>query len=406
MGIGYALYEHLTWTIAGAAASTASRTTTSSTRPTCPTSRCSWSSTRATTGRSAPRASVDRHGPHGAGDRQRGEQRAGDGALELPLTPERIVAALHEEEVRMQLLLTVNGMGYEVEARPTARLLDVLRDQLGPRAPRRVRRGRVRGVHRHRRRQGRELVRDARRAGARQGDPDGRGPRAGRRARPPAAEVRRVRRRPVRLLHPRHAHVGQGAAHGQPRAVGAGHPHRARRQPLPLYRLLGDRRRGQGGERPEATRRWSCRPSAAELAARSPPTRRRWPRPARSWRPRPARRPAGRALRAASLLGDPRPPVRTGVSDVAQDRGRHRPRWTGSWRRWRRPRRDAAAGRRHRPGAGPAPAGRGAGRPHRPVGARRAEGRPPRRRDAARRRARDLPRSCSGTHWCASTPTA
>ena len=31
----------------------------------------------------------------------------------------------------MQLLLTVNGMAYEVEARPTARLLDVLRGQLG-----------------------------------------------------------------------------------------------------------------------------------------------------------------------------------------------------------------------------------------------------------------------------------
>jgi aerobic carbon-monoxide dehydrogenase small subunit len=31
----------------------------------------------------------------------------------------------------MQLVLTVNGMQYEVEARPTARLLDVLRDQLG-----------------------------------------------------------------------------------------------------------------------------------------------------------------------------------------------------------------------------------------------------------------------------------
>jgi carbon-monoxide dehydrogenase small subunit len=31
----------------------------------------------------------------------------------------------------MQLLLTVNGMVHEVEARPTARLLDVLREQLG-----------------------------------------------------------------------------------------------------------------------------------------------------------------------------------------------------------------------------------------------------------------------------------
>jgi carbon-monoxide dehydrogenase small subunit len=31
----------------------------------------------------------------------------------------------------MQLLLTVNGMLHEVEAQPTARLLDVLRDQLG-----------------------------------------------------------------------------------------------------------------------------------------------------------------------------------------------------------------------------------------------------------------------------------
>jgi len=31
----------------------------------------------------------------------------------------------------MQLVLTVNGMTHEVEARPTARLLDVLRDQLG-----------------------------------------------------------------------------------------------------------------------------------------------------------------------------------------------------------------------------------------------------------------------------------
>jgi carbon-monoxide dehydrogenase small subunit len=31
----------------------------------------------------------------------------------------------------MQLVLTVNGMAHEVEVRPTARLLDVLRDQLG-----------------------------------------------------------------------------------------------------------------------------------------------------------------------------------------------------------------------------------------------------------------------------------
>ena len=31
----------------------------------------------------------------------------------------------------MQLLLTVNGLSHEVEVRPTARLLDVLRDQLG-----------------------------------------------------------------------------------------------------------------------------------------------------------------------------------------------------------------------------------------------------------------------------------
>jgi carbon-monoxide dehydrogenase small subunit len=31
----------------------------------------------------------------------------------------------------VQLLLTVNGMQYEVEVRPTARLLDVLRDQVG-----------------------------------------------------------------------------------------------------------------------------------------------------------------------------------------------------------------------------------------------------------------------------------
>jgi carbon-monoxide dehydrogenase small subunit len=31
----------------------------------------------------------------------------------------------------MQLVLTVNGLTYEVETRPTARLLDVLRDQLG-----------------------------------------------------------------------------------------------------------------------------------------------------------------------------------------------------------------------------------------------------------------------------------
>ena len=31
----------------------------------------------------------------------------------------------------MQLVLTVNGMTYEVDAPPTARLLDVLRDQLG-----------------------------------------------------------------------------------------------------------------------------------------------------------------------------------------------------------------------------------------------------------------------------------
>jgi carbon-monoxide dehydrogenase small subunit len=31
----------------------------------------------------------------------------------------------------MQLVLSVNGMAYEVDVRPTARLLDVLRDQLG-----------------------------------------------------------------------------------------------------------------------------------------------------------------------------------------------------------------------------------------------------------------------------------
>ena len=63
----------------------------------------------------------------------------------------------------MQLVLTVNGMAHEVEVRPTARLLDVLRDQLGLTGTKEgLRRGRVRRLHRHRRRQGRELVRDAR----------------------------------------------------------------------------------------------------------------------------------------------------------------------------------------------------------------------------------------------------
>ena len=130
----------------------------------------------------------------------------------------------------MQLLLTVNGMLHEVEARPTARLLDVLRDQLGLTG---TKEGCAEGecgactvivdgkavnscVMLAVQARGKEILTVE-------------GLARGRRARRAAAEVRRVRRRPVRLLHARDADVGQGAAHGQPRAVRAGHPHRAGR---------------------------------------------------------------------------------------------------------------------------------------------------------------------------------
>ena len=223
----------------------------------------------------------------------------------------------------MQLVLTVNGMAHEVEARPTARLLDVLRDQLGLTG---TKEGCAEGecgactvivdgravnscVMLAVQARGKEILTVE--GLAEDGELD-------------LLQQKFVEYGAVQCGYctPGHADVGQGAAHGQPGAVRAGHPHRAGRQPVPLHRLLRDRRRRQGGRaarRPR--RRWCCRAkprsspprsstdpetlaarrevveaAVAELTEGAPPAR----RPSRARRPavppgaRGVRRPRGR----------------------------------------------------------------------------------------------------------------
>ena len=207
---------------AAAAASTASRTTTSSTRPTCPTSTCSSSSTRATTepfgAKSVGEIAMV---PTAAAVVNAVNNALGTELSDLPLVPERIIAALVASERGGLMELVLDGQRHGLRrssARPTARLIDVLRDQLGLTG---TKEGCGEGE-----------------CGACTVIVDGKavnsclmlavqargkevltveGLAACRRARHAAAEVRRARRRAVRLLHAGHAHVGQGAADGATR---------------------------------------------------------------------------------------------------------------------------------------------------------------------------------------------
>ena len=111
----------------------------------------------------------------------------------------------------------------------------------------RLRRRRVRRVHGVARRRGGDVVPRPRDAGARRGDHHDRRARARRRAAPAAAGVHRLRRRAVRLLHPRHDHGGCEAARRAPLAVARRAPGRDQRQHLPLHRLPQDPRRDDRG---------------------------------------------------------------------------------------------------------------------------------------------------------------
>ena len=123
-----------------------------------------------------------------------------------------------------------------------------------PRADRhqtRVQRGRVRVVRRAPRRRRRQLLPRARRAGAGAADHDDRGPRPQRHARPGAGGVRDPLRVPVRLLHARDDHDREGVPGHEPDADRGRGPPGDPRQPLPLHRLLADRRRDHGRVRPD-----------------------------------------------------------------------------------------------------------------------------------------------------------
>ena len=249
----------------------------------------------------------------------------------------------------MQLLLTVNGMVYEVEARPTARLLDVLRDQLGLTG---TKEGCAEGE-----------------CGACTVIVDGRavnscvmlavqargkeiltveGLAAGRRARPAAAEVRRVRRRAVRLLHAR-------ACSCRPRRCSWAtrcRPSRTSASPSPATSAAAPAtRRSSPPSRRRAARRrrrsMVLPGDAEELAAEvdhRPRDAGRGLRGRAGGRGRAARRPV-RPRRHAAGAG--RRPTPRGVSDVAADAG------ADAGRR-RRARRRRSRRPRRRPGCWPA----------------------------------------------------
>ena len=110
---------------------------------------------------------------------------------------------------------------------------------------RRMRHVVVRRMHRAPRRPIGEVVHGARGAGARPRGHDDRGARRRRHAAPDAAGVPDPPRAAVRVLHARDGH-GRGLAGDRARRPrGRRRPHRARGQPLPLYRVPEHRRRGR-----------------------------------------------------------------------------------------------------------------------------------------------------------------
>src|SRR5581483_11444004 len=109
---------------------------------------------------------------------------------------------------------------------------------------RRLRAGRLRGVHGAPRRRPRPLVPALRRPGRGRLDRHGRGPGNGRGAPPDPACLLERARPPVRLLHAGPPADGPGPPRGERRPVRARDPRGALRQRLPLHRLR--RRRGVG----------------------------------------------------------------------------------------------------------------------------------------------------------------
>ena len=103
--------------------------------------------------------------------------------------------------------------------------------------PRRLRHRQLRRLLGDRQRQADQELHDARAAGRRRRDRDGRGARAGRRADAGAAGLPRAARPPVRLLHARAGDGGDVPAAPQPEPERRGDPPRGPRQHLPLHRL-------------------------------------------------------------------------------------------------------------------------------------------------------------------------
>src|SRR5919109_640269 len=105
-----------------------------------------------------------------------------------------------------------------------------------------------------RRRPPAEELHDAGRAGRRGVDPDGRGARLGRRARPAPAGLQRPPRAPVRLLHARDADERERAPRAEPAAERGGDPPCDPGQHLPLYWVREHRARDSGGVGPGGQR--------------------------------------------------------------------------------------------------------------------------------------------------------
>ena len=143
----------------------------------------------------------------------------------------------------------------------------------------RLRRGRVRRLLGARRRRAREQLPRAAAARRRDVDHDDRGRRHGRAAARRAGGVHRARRRAVRHLHAGHGARRGDAPRADTRAVARRHPHRARRQPVPVHRLHADlRSRASGVPGRQGTGDEVVSPALRSARARQPHRRARDPR--------------------------------------------------------------------------------------------------------------------------------
>ena len=205
--------------------------------------------------------SASRHGPYGAKGRRRDADertRARGRERGAPPRPRRPLAPDHPGEgPGMRFIL--NGRRTDVDAPPLKRLARrPARGLLPHRDEGGLRRGRVRRLHGAARRHAGQLLPRAARARARTQGDDDRGA-----ARAQAGDARPRGRRAVRHLHARHPDGGRDARPAPDRGSRA---RGARRQPLPVHGLRGDRASARRDPRGAAATRAQDRGDATRRA--------------------------------------------------------------------------------------------------------------------------------------------